>query len=97
MIYIRVGMIVSDFHLIAVYVGKLLQQESHLWSTIFGLWKPYNIFPNTKSEIVLPVFNKFKNLIAVPHIDSDLQDAFDNDDTAGLLLIIDSKFLRNLL
>ena len=49
--------------------------------------------PKTKSEIVLPVFNKFKGLIAVLDIDSDLPEAFDNDDTAGLLLIINSIFL----
>ena len=62
----------------------------------FGLWKTYSIFPNTKSKIVLLMYNKFRNLIALPDIDSDLQDAFDNDDTAGLLLIINSIFLRNL-
>ncbi len=51
----------------------------------------------TKSELVLPVFNKFKSLIAVLDIDSDLPEAFGNDDTAGLLLIINSIFLRNVL
>ena len=50
--------------------------------------------PTTKSEIVLPAFNKFKNLIAVLDLDSDLQEAFD-DDTAGLSLIINSIFFKN--
>ena len=51
----------------------------------------------TKSELVLPVFNKFKSLIAVLDIDSDMPEAFDDDDTAGLLLIINSIFLKNIL
>ena len=41
--------------------------------------------PTTKSELVVPVFNGVKGLIAVLDIDSDLPAAFNDDDTNGLL------------
>ena len=40
--------------------------------------------PNSKSEIVVPVFNARHELIAVLDVDSDQLDAFDDVDRAGL-------------
>lgn len=40
--------------------------------------------PNSKSEIVVPVFNARHELIAVLDVDSDQLDAFDDEDRAGL-------------
>lgn len=40
--------------------------------------------PNSKSEIVVPVFNGDRELIAVLDVDSDQLDAFDEEDRAGL-------------
>lgn len=40
--------------------------------------------PNSKSEIVLPVFDREGNLIAVFDVDSDRLNAFDDDDRVGL-------------
>jgi GAF domain-containing protein len=40
--------------------------------------------PNSKSEIVVPVFAPDGELIAVLDVDSDQLDAFDGDDRAGL-------------
>ena len=44
--------------------------------------------PNSKSEIVVPVFNRDKHLIAVLDVDSDQLDAFDEEDRAGLEKIV---------
>lgn len=44
--------------------------------------------PNTKSEIVVPVFDRDRTLIAVLDVDSDQPDAFDEDDRAGLERIV---------
>jgi L-methionine (R)-S-oxide reductase len=40
--------------------------------------------PNSKSEIVVPVFDREQQLIAVLDVDSDSPDAFDEEDRAGL-------------
>ena len=40
--------------------------------------------PNSKSEIVVPVFNARQELIAVLDVDSDQLDSFDDEDRAGL-------------
>lgn len=40
--------------------------------------------PNSKSEIVVPVFDRDHELIAVLDVDSDQLDAFDESDRAGL-------------
>jgi len=39
---------------------------------------------NSKSEIVVPVFDRDRTLIAVLDVDSDQLDAFDEEDRAGL-------------
>ena len=44
--------------------------------------------PNSKSEIVVPVFGPGKELIAVLDVDSDRIDAFDRDDQRGLERIV---------
>lgn len=44
--------------------------------------------PNSKSEIVVPVFDRDRTLIAVLDVDSDQLDAFDEDDRAGLERIV---------
>jgi L-methionine (R)-S-oxide reductase len=44
--------------------------------------------PNSKSEIVVPVFDRNRELIAVLDIDSDRLDAFDEEDRAGLERIV---------
>lgn len=44
--------------------------------------------PNSKSEIVVPVFDARRELIAVLDVDSDQFDAFDEDDKAGLEAIV---------
>jgi L-methionine (R)-S-oxide reductase len=44
--------------------------------------------PNSKSEIVVPVFDRDGTLIAVLDVDSDQLDAFDEDDRAGLERIV---------
>ncbi len=44
--------------------------------------------PNSKSEIVVPVFDRDRNLIAVLDVDSDRLDAFDDDDREGLERIV---------
>jgi L-methionine (R)-S-oxide reductase len=44
--------------------------------------------PNSKSEIVVPVFGRGGDLIAVLDVDSDRLDAFDEDDRAGLEKIV---------
>ncbi|HKS25369.1 MAG TPA: GAF domain-containing protein [Thermoanaerobaculia bacterium] len=49
--------------------------------------------PNSKSEIVVPVFDAERNLIAVLDVDSDRLSAFDDDDRAGLERIV-SLFSR---
>lgn len=43
---------------------------------------------NSKSEIVVPVFDRDGELIAVLDVDSDRLDAFDEDDRAGLEKIV---------
>ncbi len=43
---------------------------------------------NSKSEIVVPVFDRERKLIAVLDVDSDQLDAFDEDDRAGLERIV---------
>jgi GAF domain-containing protein len=40
--------------------------------------------PNSKSEIVVPVFDREGSLIAVLDVDSEQLDAFDEEDRAGL-------------
>jgi len=40
--------------------------------------------PNSKSEIVVPVFDRERTLIAVFDVDSDRLNAFDEEDRAGL-------------
>lgn len=44
--------------------------------------------PNSKSEIVVPVFNGRDELIAVLDVDSDELDSFDEEDRAGLERIV---------
>ena len=44
--------------------------------------------PNSQSEIVVPVFDKNKNLIAVFDVDSTIKDSFDE---------IDQEFLEAIL
>lgn len=44
--------------------------------------------PNSKSEIVVPVFGPKGELIAVLDVDSDRLDAFDEEDRAGLEKIV---------
>lgn len=44
--------------------------------------------PNSKSEIVVPVFGPDHDLIAVLDVDSDRLDAFDDDDREGLEKIV---------
>ena len=44
--------------------------------------------PNSKSEIVVPVFDRDRNLIAVLDVDSDQLDSFDEVDRAGLEKIV---------
>lgn len=44
--------------------------------------------PSSKSEIVVPVFDRSGELIAVLDVDSDQLDAFDDDDRAGLERIV---------
>ena len=44
--------------------------------------------PNSKSEIVVPVFDRDRELIAVLDVDSDELDAFDDEDRAGLERIV---------
>ncbi|MEM1233029.1 MAG: GAF domain-containing protein [Pseudomonadota bacterium] len=51
---------------------------------------------STKSEIVLPVFDFTRRLIAVFDIDSDQPDAFSNADAVGLQAILDDTFARSL-
>ncbi|MBN2523772.1 MAG: GAF domain-containing protein [Bacteroidales bacterium] len=41
----------------------------------------------SKSEIVVPVFDEYKNVIAVLDVDSDSPQAFDNQDDKGLTQI----------
>ena len=44
--------------------------------------------PNSKSEIVVPVFDRERNLIAVFDVDSDRLNAFDEEDRVGLERIV---------
>lgn len=44
--------------------------------------------PNSKSEIVVPVFDRDGVLVAVLDVDSDQLDAFDDEDRAGLEQIV---------
>jgi GAF domain-containing protein len=44
--------------------------------------------PNSKSEIVVPVFDAERNLIAVLDVDSDRLNAFDEEDQVGLERIV---------
>ena len=44
--------------------------------------------PNSKSEIVVPVFDRDGALIAVLDVDSDRLEAFDEEDAAGLERIV---------
>lgn len=44
--------------------------------------------PTTKSEIVVPVFDRDRALIAVLDVDSDQLNAFDDDDRQGLERIV---------
>jgi len=49
---------------------------------------------STQSELVLPVWDKFKKLIAVFDIDSDLPDAFTQEDAAQMSQILKDVFGR---
>ena len=49
---------------------------------------------STRSEIVLPVWNKAGDLIAVLDIDSDQPDAFDPEDASELSTILADTFAR---
>jgi len=51
--------------------------------------------PNSRSEIVVPVFGPDGVLIAVLDVDSDRLDAFDEDDRRGLERIV--ALFRTLL
>ncbi|HEX6161494.1 MAG TPA: GAF domain-containing protein [Thermoanaerobaculia bacterium] len=51
--------------------------------------------PNSKSEIVVPVFGPENELIAVLDVDSDQLDSFDEEDRAGLEKIV-ALFSRRL-
>jgi GAF domain-containing protein len=44
--------------------------------------------PRSRSEIVVPVFDVHGKLIAVLDIDADTPGAFDDDDRAGLELLV---------
>lgn len=44
--------------------------------------------PNSRSEIVVPVFDRDRNLIAVFDVDSDQLNAFDEEDRLGLERIV---------
>jgi GAF domain-containing protein len=44
--------------------------------------------PNSRSEIVVPVFDRDRNLIAVLDVDSDQLNAFDDEDRVGLERIV---------
>lgn len=44
--------------------------------------------PNSKSEIVVPVFDRDGAIVAVLDVDSDRLDAFDEEDRAGLEKIV---------
>ena len=44
--------------------------------------------PNSKSEIVVPVFGPDDALVAVLDVDSDQLNAFDEDDARGLERIV---------
>ena len=47
---------------------------------------------STRSELVLPVWNAMGDLIAVFDIDSDLPDAFDEEDAANLTQMLNDVF-----
>jgi GAF domain-containing protein len=44
--------------------------------------------PRSKSEIVVPVFDRDRELVAVLDVDSDRLDAFDDEDRSGLERIV---------
>jgi GAF domain-containing protein len=44
--------------------------------------------PNSRSEIVVPVFDRDQQLIAVMDVDSDVVNAFDEEDRVGLERIV---------
>ena len=48
--------------------------------------------PNSQSEIVVPVFDKNKNLIAVFDVDSTVKNSFDEIDKAFLEAILEKHF-----
>lgn len=48
--------------------------------------------PNSQSEIVVPVFDKEKNLIAVFDVDSTVKDSFDDIDQEFLEAILERHF-----
>ncbi|WP_299845059.1 GAF domain-containing protein [uncultured Roseovarius sp.] len=49
---------------------------------------------STRSEIVLPVWNRTGELLAVLDIDSDQPDAFTQDDAVSLRTILDQVFAK---
>ena len=53
--------------------------------------------PNSRSEIVLPVFDQAKRLIAVFDVDSTLEDSFDQTDQEYLENILEKHFAINSL
>ena len=71
--------------------------KPHLINDVSSVQNHIACSPTTKSELVVPVFNGLKGLIAVLDIDSDLPAAFNADDTNGLLKIINSIFSRDIM
>lgn len=67
-------------------VHKLVQGDQHIACD-----------PNSQSEIVLPVFNKDKKLIAVFDVDSSLTHSFDDIDKSYLEKILSDHFSKKPL
>lgn len=53
--------------------------------------------PNSQSEIVVPVFDNDKNLIAVFDVDSSVKDSFDETDQLALEAILEKHFVQSNL
>jgi len=53
--------------------------------------------PNSQSEIVVPVFDKNKNLIAVFDVDSSVKNSFDKTDQLALEAILEKHFIQSNL
>ena len=75
--------------------GKAAQeQETQIVKNVHALQGTAHIAcdPNSSSEIVVPVFDKDGNLIAVFDVDSTLTDSFDEVDKVYLEQILGSQF-----